>query len=115
MKLIRLVILFSICLICGSSLFAQSGANVRGFVYTKDDGEPVLFTNVYMKGTTIGASTDINGFFSITKIPAGTYTLTISFLGYDTLQQVVTVKAGEIVNKKFYLTKGAVQLEEYTV
>ncbi|MDP2388106.1 MAG: TonB-dependent receptor [Bacteroidota bacterium] len=115
MKLIRLIIIFSIYLISGSSLFAQSGANVRGFVYTKDDGEPVLFTNVYMKGTTIGASTDINGFFSITKIPAGTYTLTISFLGYDTLQEVVTVKAGDITNKKFYLTKGAVQLEEYTV
>lgn len=87
-------------------------ANVRGFVYTKDNGEPALFTNVYMKGTTYGASTDVNGFFSITKLPPGTYTLTITYLGYDTLFEQITVKANDLLNKKFYLNKGAVQLDE---
>ncbi len=93
------------------TVFSQS-ANVRGFVYTKDNGEPVLFTNVYLKGTTIGASTDVNGFFSITKIPPGTYTLMISFMGYDSLTESITVKANDIINKKYYLIKGAIQLEE---
>lgn len=101
-----LFVLFSI------SAFAQSTGVVRGFVYLKDSGEPVLFTNVVIKGTTMGIATDVNGFFSISKVPEGTHTLFVaSSLGYDTLQQTVTVKAGEIVSVKLYLTKSAVQLQ----
>ncbi len=91
---------------------AQNSGNIRGFVYTKDNGEPALFTNVYLKGTTQGASTDINGFFSITKITPGTYTLMATYLGYDTAKEEITIKAGQIINKKYYLTKAAIQLTE---
>ncbi|MBA3707117.1 MAG: carboxypeptidase-like regulatory domain-containing protein, partial [Bacteroidetes bacterium] len=48
-----------------------STGTVRGFVYLKESGEPVLFTNVVLKGTTIGQATDVNGYYSITKIPPG--------------------------------------------
>lgn len=90
---------------------AQSGT-IRGFVYTKDNGEPALFTNVYLKGTTLGASTDLNGFFSITKIPPGTYTLLATYLGYDTATEVIQVTANQIINKKYFLAKAAIQLTE---
>lgn len=83
---------------------------IRGFVYQKENGEPVLFTNVYLKGTTFGAATDVNGYFSITKIPAGTYTLMITSIDYDTLQQEVTVAAGDIVTRKLYVSKRTVSL-----
>ena len=92
--------------------FTQGGGNIRGFVYTKDNGEPALFTNVFLKGTKMGANTDINGFFSITKIPAGTYTLMATYVGYDSSTEVITVTANQIINKKYYLNKGAVQLQE---
>jgi hypothetical protein len=101
-----------LALLCFSGIINAQTASVRGFVYTQDNGEPVLFTNVYLKGTTYGAATDVNGFFSITKIPAGTYTLTITYLGYDSLTEELTVKANDLLNKKYFLVKGAVQLEE---
>ena len=44
-------------------------ADLRGFVYDKETGEPIIFCNVILEGTTIGASTDVNGFYSITNIP----------------------------------------------
>ncbi len=98
--------------ISASVIAQQPTGTVRGFVYLKDSGEPVLFTNVVLKGTTIGQATDVNGYFSITKIPAGTYTIMItSTLGYDSLTEPVTIKAGEIVSKKLYLTKSAVKLK----
>ncbi|MFL5752762.1 MAG: TonB-dependent receptor [Bacteroidia bacterium] len=105
---------FVFLLLCIAGAYSAKAqlASVRGFVYTKDNGEPVLFTNVYFKGTTYGAATDVNGFFSITKIPPGTYTLMITYLGYDTLFETMSLKANELVNKKYYLNKGAVQLEE---
>lgn len=99
----------AILIIISSTVFAQQGT-VRGFVYLKDTGEPVLFTNVILKGTTIGNATDVNGYFSITKIPPGTYTLMVTSIGYDSLLESVTVKAGEIVSKKLFLVKSDVKL-----
>ncbi|MBM3936463.1 MAG: carboxypeptidase-like regulatory domain-containing protein, partial [Sphingomonadales bacterium] len=43
----------------------QGSGTVRGTVLDKSSGEPILFTNVFLAGTTIGASTDVNGFFTI--------------------------------------------------
>ena len=48
-------------LILTTSLAYSQNSNIRGFVYEKSSGEPVMFCNVILKGTTIGSSTDING------------------------------------------------------
>ncbi|MBN8701840.1 MAG: TonB-dependent receptor [Bacteroidetes bacterium] len=88
----------------------SQNANIRGFIYAKDNGEPVLFTNVYLKGTSYGATSDVNGYYSITKVPPGSYVLMVTYLGYDTLQENITVKAGEIVTKKVFLNKASVRL-----
>jgi hypothetical protein len=95
-------------------VFAQS-ANIRGFVYESESAEPVIFTSVLLKGTTFGAQTDVNGYFSITKLPAGNYTMMITMLGHDTLQEAITVKNGEIVTKKVYLKKSSVKLKEFEI
>ena len=106
-------ILFAFFIVISAGTFAQVGT-IRGFVYLKDSGEPVLFTNVFLKGTTIGNATDVNGYFSITKIPAGNYTIIIpSSMGYDSLIETVTVTAGDILTKKLYLTKSNITLSSF--
>jgi len=103
--------LIAVFLIFSVGAFAQVGT-IRGFVYLKDSGEPVLFTNVVLKGTTIGNATDVNGYYSITQIPPGNYTILVaSTMGYDSLQENVTVKAGEILTKKLFVTKSNVKLK----
>jgi hypothetical protein len=115
MKITKTFFLSLIAIIFSVSAIAQTGA-IRGFVYLKDSGEPVLFTNVVLKGTNIGQATDVNGYFSITKIPPGTYTLMIaSTMGYDSLEETVTVTAGEILNKKLLLNKSNVKLKEIEI
>lgn len=89
---------------------AQTGT-VRGFVYEEDSGEPVIFTNAYLEGTSRGASTDINGFFTITQVPPGDYVLTVTYLGYDTSRTNVTVTANQIEQLKLFLAKSSVQME----
>ncbi|MBA4303908.1 MAG: TonB-dependent receptor [Sphingobacteriaceae bacterium] len=108
---------FLFLMLCGiSSVQGQeSTGTVRGFVYDKSSGEPILFTNVFLKGTTYGASTDVNGFFSISRIPAGTYTLISTYLGYDTASVQVTVKPGGIVNQKLFINKSSIQLRAIEV
>lgn len=95
-------------------LLAQTGT-IRGFVYDKQTGEPIIFTNVILKGTTIGAATDVNGYYSISKVTPGSYTLQVTFLGYDTAQKVVSVARDQIITEKLYLSKSAIQIKEFEV
>ncbi|MGZ4090134.1 MAG: carboxypeptidase-like regulatory domain-containing protein, partial [Bacteroidia bacterium] len=98
-----------------SAYLSQTTGTVKGFLYDKANGEPVPFSNVYFKGTTIGGNTDLNGFFNITRIPPGQYTLLITSLDFDTIREVVSVKAGEILTKKYFANKGGIKLEEVEV
>ncbi len=102
--LLSLIGLF-VCLLAN----AQTG-DIRGFVYDKDSGEPILFTNVYLEGTTMGASTDIEGLYAISQVPAGDYTLVSTYVGYDTARVAITLKAGQILNQKLFITESGVML-----
>lgn len=90
-------------------------ASVRGFVYEGATGEPVIFSNVYLLNSTHGASTDVNGYFNITRIPPGNYTLAVTFLGYDTITMNISLKAGEVLNQKFRLVQSSVSLQTVNV
>ena len=103
-----------IVLILSVSAFAQNGT-IRGFVYDKESGEPIIFCNVSLKGTTLGAPTDVNGFFSIAKVPSGDYKIIITYLGFDSLQENIYLAAGKILTKKFELKESSIQLEEVRV
>lgn len=86
---------------------SQNGT-IRGFVYNKSNGEPVAFSNVYLKGTTNGGTTDMNGFFTIPKIKPGTYVLLVTNLEFDSIQETITVKANDIITKKYYASAGGI-------
>ncbi|MDD4603446.1 MAG: TonB-dependent receptor [Bacteroidales bacterium] len=96
------------------SVYAQTGV-IRGFVYEQETGEPVLFTNVYLYKTSIGAPTDANGYFAITKIPPGDYLLMVTYVGFDTLKIPVTIKANDLISKKLYVTKSSFDLAEIDI
>ncbi|MEO7082321.1 MAG: TonB-dependent receptor, partial [Flavobacteriales bacterium] len=111
--------LLRLALLCAFALplfaLAQTGT-VRGFVYNESSGEPSIFTPVGLRGPTIhGAQTDVNGYFSITKVPVGRYTLQVIYLGYDTLQKVVDIKADQIITEQLYLKKGSIQMQAVEV
>lgn len=103
--------LLTLLLISGfTSLFAQT-AMVKGFVYEKETGEPVIFTNAYLYRTTHGCATDVNGYFAITQIPAGNYTLMVTYMGYDTLRQEITLAPNQILTQNLYLEKASYNLQ----
>ncbi len=112
----RRISLFTIILALYSGLaFSQTGGSIKGFVYDKSNGEAVPFINVYLKGTILGANTDLNGFFAIPRIPPGTYQLIVASFEFDTIKETITVKAGDMLNKKYYSKKSGVNLDEVEV
>jgi|AntRauTorckE6833_2_1112554.scaffolds.fasta_scaffold01113_7 hypothetical protein len=90
--------------------YAQKGT-IRGFVYEEETGEPVIFTNVYLKNTTLGSTTNDNGYFSITDIPPGNYDLMITAMGYENLQEAVTVNPGDMQTRKFFVNTASYEIE----
>ena len=98
----------------GLYAFSQDGI-IKGFVYEKDNGNPIMFTNVFLEGTQYGAVTDVNGYFSFNKIPGGSYNLMVTFLGYDTLRETVTIKSGDMFTKQLYLSKSSIKLDVFEV
>ena len=98
-----------------SFIIAQDGT-IRGFVYDKETGEPVIFTNVVLEGTTQGAATDVNGYYSITKVAKGNHTILVTFLGYDTLRlPVIIERPGQIITEKLILQKSSIDLQVFNV
>jgi hypothetical protein len=95
-------------------IIAQT-ASIRGIVYEEESGEPAILANVFLLGTTYGASTDENGYFLITKIPAGDYTLITQYLGFDTIREQITLEANDIIDRRMYLEKSSVSLETVEV
>ncbi len=89
---------------------AQKGT-VRGNVYDKESGDPIMFGNVYLEGTSLGGNTNIDGFFSISNVPEGSYTLAASYLGYDSTSVEVIVRKGSIRYEKLFLTPSGIELQ----
>ena len=94
--------------------YSQTG-NIRGFVYDKNSAEPIMFCNVILQGTTIGASTDINGMYNISKVLAGDYTLMVTYIGYDTSTVNITLKKGKVLTQNLEISESSVKLSEVRI
>lgn len=96
----------------GFSLHAQL-AIVSGAVLA--DETPVPFANVFLKGTSTGTSTDADGNFVLKDIPAGTYTIVASLLGFESTQQQIQLQRGAKFEIILELTPATNQLNEVVV
>lgn len=67
-------------------LNAQTGS-ISGIINDSENKETLIGTTVQIENTTKGTTTDIDGKFTLTGIPAGTHTLVISYIGYQTLRK----------------------------
>jgi outer membrane receptor protein involved in Fe transport len=100
--------------ICTISI-AQNKGTISGVLTDKEMNNEVLpFANVLIKGTNISANTDIDGKYSINVNP-GTYTIIFSFVGYESVEKSVTVKASETVTLNQVLSSGGYTLKDVVV
>ena len=95
--------------------YAQNKGIIAGTLTDKDlNNESLPFANVSLKGTNIGVTTDETGKYSI-SVDAGSYTIQFSFLGYETVEEKVEVKAGETVTINKALGSGSYQLKDVVI
>lgn len=89
---------------------AQTGS-VRGFVYDKETGEPMMLTNVMLENTQIGTTTDVNGYFVLSKIKTGNYSIKVTSLGYETYTAQIKVEKNKVLALKIDLAPSATELQ----
>lgn len=79
-----------------TNLQAQnSEASVSGFVFDLSNGEALIGANVYLTGINRGASSNTSGYFVIPNLNAGTFDLIVSYVGYKSFQQQITLQNNE--------------------
>ena len=110
-KLSQLVSLFIIV----SFAWTQTTGKLRGTV-SSSDGQALAGANVIVDGTSMGAATDGDGGYTILNVPAGSYSVTASYIGYkSTTESNVTVKVNLTTPMNFSLESSTVEGEAVTI
>jgi hypothetical protein len=102
------------------AIFAQDDAVVEEAVWTGtgtlagmvtdvSSGTALPGANVVVEGTDLGAAADASGSYLIENVPAGSYTVTASVIGYKSSSESVTVGTGTAV-VNFSLSASVLQL-----
>ena len=105
----RIVLLF---FVFSFPILAQQ-YSLNGKVTDAQSGEGLVGANVYLKALDMGSVTNVNGEYSIDKIPGGTFEVTISFVGYLSLTQNINFDGNKVFN--FSLKPSPVLLQEAVV
>ncbi len=95
---------------------AQSGGKISGHVYSQDSGDPLPGANIIIRGTSLGAAADAQGYYFIVNVPPGSHTLEASMIGSNPMiiEQVVVVS--KLTAKvDFTLTESVIGMEEVVV
>ena len=63
-------------------IFGSTTGKIVGVVTDAENGEPLIGVNMFLEGTTLGAATDLDGYFIILNVPPGNYQLRADYVGY---------------------------------
>ena len=114
-NLVRIISTLLFFLILNILSFAQTG-KIAGLISDGTTGEPLPFVNILIIGTTQGAASDINGYYSIIGVSPGTYSVRASAIGYNAVTtQNVKVSIDLTTEINFDLLEASVELQEEVV
>lgn len=109
--MIRYLLLFSLL----SGTFVQAQNKITGRVTDATTGEAVAFANVFFANTTVGTTTNAEGYYVLAGFPPGKYDLTFSFVGYNPLQRAVAFTQNQEMNIDVKLEQESKVLSEVLV
>lgn len=93
----RLTALLLIALVAAFPAAAQKKVSLSGYVKDAASGETLIGAAIYIKEAETGIATNAYGFYSI-SIPAGSYTLTVTYLGYNTYEATINIIENKALN-----------------
>jgi len=107
MKNLVFIIIFTL-LYC-INLYSQNRISISGFIYDAVSGEVLIGANIYEKNTGSGVASNEYGFYSLTINTQEKLQLSVSFIGYESQDTIVSVKKSQTFD--FNLIPGLVLSE----
>ncbi|MCH8568257.1 MAG: TonB-dependent receptor [Balneolales bacterium] len=87
--------------------------SISGRVTDARSGEPLIAANVGVEGSSLGASTDADGFYTIQGIPTGTVVLVATYVGYEQQRRInIQVRSAGNRDINFEMQPSAQDLDE---
>lgn len=109
MKYIYLLILFIISL---THAWSQE-LSLSGNIINQKTGEPILGATIFLKSIEKGAVSDFDGNYKLENLEAGTYSITISYIGFETLEEDINLVGN--LEKNYILSEAAFQLQDVEI
>jgi CarboxypepD_reg-like domain/TonB-dependent Receptor Plug Domain len=97
------------------NMFGQIAGKISGSIVDQTSHTPIPFVNITVEGTKLGASSKLDGSFIISRVPAGTYKLTASAVGYSRVVKEISVHGKETAKIIFEITEVTTITEEVVV
>lgn len=97
---------------------AQQTASINGYITDAQTGETLIAANIALKDTPQGTTTNTSGYYSLPNIEAGSYTLLVTYVGYQQFELDITLEENEnrrldieLIPKEYQLDQVVVQSE----
>lgn len=92
-----------------------ANTTISGIVTDAITGEPLIGANIILMKTSMGASSDMNGKFLISRVLPGNYTIRVSYIGYGEIKRQISLKDGDNLTQEFQLEPVGVEGQEIVV
>uniref|UniRef100_UPI003217D1EF TonB-dependent receptor n=1 Tax=uncultured Draconibacterium sp. TaxID=1573823 RepID=UPI003217D1EF len=95
-----------------ATTLAAQNVTLSGYLKDASNGEALIGATIYVEELKQGTASNAYGFYSLT-IPEGTYSLQVSFIGYETKKQKINANASQTISVS--LNESSEQIEEIVV
>lgn len=120
---ISLFLIVSLVVVLSSEVSYAQSATLGGIVTDSADGQPLAGATVMLRSAAssqedtpiYGAAADADGIYLIRNVTPGTYSLTISYVGYETFRDTLVLSPGERETRSVSLARSEEQLDEVVV
>ena len=104
---------FSFVLFICINAFGQSNFELKGKI-TDISGEPLIGASIQVAGTSFGTITDLNGNYQLNFENTGDYQLKLSFIGFSSIQEKVTISKRSMV-RNYQMEEETSNLQEVEI
>jgi len=114
-RYLRIQAVTAMLCVCVFHMLGQTTGKISGITVDQASHTPIPFVNVTIKETPLGASSKIDGSFSVSHVPAGSYTIAASAVGYSKIVKEVIVRENQTTKVVFEMVEAATSTQEVVV
>ncbi len=111
----RFCLLVLLSVLASAAASAQKSATVSGTVKDEISKETLISATIMLESTKLGAKSNKSGYYSVQNVPAGEYSLRVTYLGYEKYIKKITLAAGQNLRLDILLKPVTIQTETVEV